>query len=297
MGPDGTKAHRLVEGRVLRAAELGSRARGRGGPAGRTTEQQPLPAPPADTAPEPLPLPAPAPSEDAAPDVAKPKPVSTKRPAPSAATDGLIAVRGSDALYRTNPDGGSTQKIPDTSDMVAPAWSPDAKLLAVERVGKGESSIWTIRPDGTDPQLVLPNASLPSWSPAGDRIYAVRNECARLVRAGGRGCQRPLQRPGRRKGRPEGRSRRGCRSRVRMGSGRRCDRLLRRRECVGPRHIRLVGRDLVAGRVLGRVRRLRRSVRRRDRHCSSSIRPLAGFRRWRHASAPGEGRLGPPLLG
>ena len=104
--------------------------------------------------------------------------MSTKRPAPSAATDGLIAVRGSVALYLTNPDSGSTQKIPDTSDMVAPAWSPDAKLLAVERVGKGTSSIWTIRPDGTDPQLVLPNASLPSWSPAGDRIYAVRNECA-----------------------------------------------------------------------------------------------------------------------
>ena len=107
--------------------------------------------------------------------------MSTKRPALSAATDGLIAVRGSDALYLTNPDSESTRKIPDTSDMVAPAWSPDAKLLAVERVGKRESSIWTIRPDGTDPQLVLPNASLPSWSPAGDRIYAVRNECAQSV--------------------------------------------------------------------------------------------------------------------
>ena len=105
--------------------------------------------------------------------------MSTERPALAAATDGLIAVRGSDALYLTNPDSGSTRKIPDTSDMVAPAWSPDAKLLAVERVGKGESSIWTIRPDGTDPQLVLPNASLPSWSPAGDRIYAARTECAK----------------------------------------------------------------------------------------------------------------------
>jgi Tol biopolymer transport system component len=184
MAQDGTKAHKLVEGeyygppswaRSLEPVEAP--------PADSEPEEQPLPAPPADTAPEPLPLPAPepapepAPPEDAAPDVVEPKPVSTKRSAASAATDGLIAVRGSDALYRTNPDGGSTRKIPDTSDMVAPAWSPDAKLLAVERVGKGESSIWTIRPDGTDPQLVLPNASLPSWSPAGDRIYAVRNEC------------------------------------------------------------------------------------------------------------------------
>lgn len=178
MAPDGTKAHGIVDGEYIGPASWARSVETEGAsPADTEPEQQPLPAPATDTAPEPLPLPAPAPSEDAAPDVAKPSTVSTKRPAPSAATDGLIAVRGSDALYRTNPDGGSTQKIPDTSDMVAPAWSPDATLLAVERVGKGESSIWTIRPDGTDPQLVLPDASLPSWSPAGDEIYAVRNEC------------------------------------------------------------------------------------------------------------------------
>jgi Tol biopolymer transport system component len=179
MSPEGTKAHQLVEGEYYgQPSWARSPETVEASPAETEPEQQPLPAPAADTAPEPLPLPAPAPREDAAPDVAKPSPVSTKRPAPSAANDGLIAVRGSDALYLTNPDSGSTRKIPDTSDMVAPAWSPDAKLLAVERVGKGESSIWTIRPDGTDPQLVLPDASLPSWSPAGDRIYAVRNECA-----------------------------------------------------------------------------------------------------------------------
>jgi Tol biopolymer transport system component len=183
MSPNGTKAHRLVEGEYQGSPSWGRALETEEAPPADTQpEQQPLPAPAADTAPEPLPLPAPAPApaprEDAAPDVAKPKPVSARPPALAAETDGLIAVRGSVALYLTNPESGSTRKIPDTSDMVAPAWSPDAKLLAVERVGKGESSIWTIRPDGTDPQLVLPNASLPSWSPAGDRIYAVRNECA-----------------------------------------------------------------------------------------------------------------------
>ena len=296
MSPDGTKANQLVKGEYYGQVSWARALEAEGAPPA-DTEQQPLPAPPSDTTPEPLPLPAPAPSEDAAPDVAKPSPVSTKRPAPSAATDGLIAVRGSDALYRTNPDGGSTQKIPDTSDMVAPAWSPDAKLLAVERVGKGgeqhlDDQAGRHRP-ATRASERLVALVVARGRPDLRRAERVR----RLVRAGRRGCQRPLQRPCRRKGRPEGRSRRGCRSRVRMGSGRRCDRLLRRRERVGPRHIRLVGRDLVAGRVLGRVRRLRRSVRRRDRHCSAAIRPLARFRRWRHASAPGQGRLGPPLLG
>ena len=183
MSPEGTKAHRLVEGEYYGSPSW-ARSLVEAPLTDTEPEPLPLPAPPADTAPEPLPLPAPepaptpAPREDSAPDVVKPKPVSAKPPVVAAATDGLIAVRGSDALYLTNPDSESTRKIPDTSDMVAPAWSPDAKLLAVERVGKGESSIWTIRPDGTDAQLVLPEASLPSWSPAGDRIYAVRNECA-----------------------------------------------------------------------------------------------------------------------
>ena len=85
MSPEGTKAHRLVEGeyygppswaRSLEPVEAP--------PADTEPEQQPLPAPPADTAPEPLPLPAPAPApaprEDAAPDVAKPKPVSPSGP-------------------------------------------------------------------------------------------------------------------------------------------------------------------------------------------------------------------------
>ena len=180
MSAEGTKARRLVEGEYYGGLSWARSLETVGAPPADTQpEQQPVPAPAADTAPEPLPLPAPAPapSEDAAPDAAKARPVNSERPAPSAATDGLIAVRGSDALYLTNPDSGSTRKIPDTSDMVAPAWSPDAKLLAVERVGKSESSIWTIKPDGTDAQLVLPDASLPSWSPTGDLIYAVRNEC------------------------------------------------------------------------------------------------------------------------
>jgi Tol biopolymer transport system component len=62
--------------------------------------------------------------------------------------------------------------------MSAPAWSPDSRLLAVEKLEKGGgTSIYTIWPNGSHPRLVLPNASSPSWSAEGDRIFAVRNEC------------------------------------------------------------------------------------------------------------------------
>ena len=107
-----------------------------------------------------------------------PTPVEKKTEAPLV-TKGLIAVRGSNAIYLVDPDSAAAHKVPDTADMIAPAWSPDGSLLAVDRVDEaGASSVYTVRPDGTQPQLVLKNASAPYWSPAGDRVFVLRNECS-----------------------------------------------------------------------------------------------------------------------
>jgi Tol biopolymer transport system component len=98
--------------------------------------------------------------------------------APASAT-GAIAVRGTDGIYLVDPETAKAHKIPGTADMSAPAWSPDMRLLAVEKAEKGgETSIYTLRPNGTHAQLVLPNASSPSWSAGGDRLFVARNECA-----------------------------------------------------------------------------------------------------------------------
>ena len=96
----------------------------------------------------------------------------------ASATD-LIAVRGEGAIYLVDPSSGAARKVPGTIEMSAPSWSPNLKLLAVEKVEKGGgASVYTIRPDGTDRQLVLENASAPSWSAEGDRIVVVRGECS-----------------------------------------------------------------------------------------------------------------------
>ena len=181
MSPNGTKAHRLVEGEY------------QGTPSwGRASEAGPAPAPVADEEPAPAPTaeqePAPAADDLTASPKTSAAPAVTSEPAREplakntdvpATGKGLIAVRGSNAIYLVDPDSAAAHKVPDTADMIAPAWSPDGSLLAVERVDDaGGSSVYTIRPDGTHAQLVVKNASAPSWSPAGDLIFVVRNECA-----------------------------------------------------------------------------------------------------------------------
>jgi Tol biopolymer transport system component len=92
--------------------------------------------------------------------------------------NGLIVVRGKGGVYLVDPSAGKAREIPGTARMWSPAWSPDMKELAVQKADKnGSSSVYTIRLDRTHTQLVLENASAPSWSAAGDRIFAVRNEC------------------------------------------------------------------------------------------------------------------------
>jgi Tol biopolymer transport system component len=186
MSPNGTKAHKLVEGEYWGTPSWGRASEA--APAPAVDEQ---PAPPADEQPGPAPLaeeePAPVAEEPpASPNTAATPPVKPEaaRQPPAKTSSlpdakGLIAVRGSNAIYLVDPDSAAAHKVPDTAEMIAPAWSPDGSLLAVERVSEdGSSSIYTIKPDGTQAQLVVKNASAPSWSPAGDTIFLVRNECS-----------------------------------------------------------------------------------------------------------------------
>jgi Tol biopolymer transport system component len=181
MRPDGTKAHRLAETAFYGRVSWGRADEALPAPA-PVAEQQPAPAPGADQQPAPAAdVPPAAPEETPGPSVTSepvPSPVAQTTEAPST-SKGLIAVRGSNAIYLVNPDSAAVDKVPGTADMIAPAWAPDDSLLAVERVAKeGGSSVYTIRPDGTKAQLVLENASAPSWSSSGDRIFVVRNECS-----------------------------------------------------------------------------------------------------------------------
>ena len=168
MAPDGTMSHQVVQGSFY------------GPPSwARAADSPPVVAPPNPTA-----TPRPSTATPAAPALVSGQPPA-KDPAPteqaesSSDSKGLIAVRGEDGIWLVDPTTAKARKVPGTAGMYAPAWSPDGSLLAVEQAQKaGGSSVYTIWPNGSHPQLVLPNASSPSWSADGNRIFASRSECS-----------------------------------------------------------------------------------------------------------------------
>ena len=183
MSPNGTKAHRLAEGEYYGTPSWGRANESAPAP---PADEQPAPAPPAEQEPAPVADQPPTSSNPPAATAEPPKPQEPPAKASDApaAPKGSIAVRGSNGIYLVDPDTATAHKVPNTADMIAPDWSPDGSLLAVERVDAGgASSIYTIKPDGTRPQLVAKNASEPSWSAAGDRVFFVRGDDEALFSA------------------------------------------------------------------------------------------------------------------
>jgi Tol biopolymer transport system component len=121
---------------------------------------------------QPAPAPKPArsdsPARPAAPSSAD-RPLSTK--------NGLIAARGQGGIYLIDPAVGNVFKAPDTADLDGPVWSPTGRLLALERVQGGISSVYTINRRGTQRRLIVKDASAPMWSADGQRLFVVRGSC------------------------------------------------------------------------------------------------------------------------
>ncbi len=91
------------------------------------------------------------------------------------ARNGLIAAAGADGIYLIDAEGSKASKVPGSVDMYAPAWSPDGSRLAVQGWDDSGRNVYTIKPDGSDRQLVLRNAGSPSWSPDGKRLVVIRD--------------------------------------------------------------------------------------------------------------------------
>ena len=98
--------------------------------------------------------------------------------AESTPVNGLLAAKGADGLIVLDPKSGGVLALQGTADLDHPAWSPDARFLAVEKKEKGGgTSVYTVWPNGTHPQLIMQDASAPAWSDDGTRIFVQRDTC------------------------------------------------------------------------------------------------------------------------
>jgi Tol biopolymer transport system component len=83
-------------------------------------------------------------------------------------------------IFIARPDGtGLRQLTRDAANHVFPRWSPDGKRLAFSSNPRGNYSMWTINPDGSDLRQVSEyGGAAPVWSPDGTRM-AIRGSRAR----------------------------------------------------------------------------------------------------------------------
>ena len=89
--------------------------------------------------------------------------------------NGLIALGTSDGIRLFDSKRGTAWTVPGTAAMGNPVWSPDGQRLAVEGWDDDQTSVYTIRPDGSDRQLVLQDAYSPSWSPDGEELVVTQS--------------------------------------------------------------------------------------------------------------------------
>lgn len=101
------------------------------------------------------------------------------------ANGSIVASAQRGGLYELDPDTGTQRAIPGTAGGFGPALSRDGTWIAFTRAREVRSQsgegivydVYVVRPDGTEKQLVVRNASSPSWSPDEKHIVFMRDMC------------------------------------------------------------------------------------------------------------------------
>lgn len=91
---------------------------------------------------------------------------------------------GDSEVFVSNPDGTELRQLTeDTDDDIPAGWSPDGSSIAFTKQAVDEendtasTTIWTVAPDGGDPDLKVtgrPHATYPVWAPSGGSFLFAR---------------------------------------------------------------------------------------------------------------------------
>jgi Tol biopolymer transport system component len=113
-------------------------------------------------------------------------------PGPAAAVDGAIAFvsYGTDSVSHIYllKQATITQLTNGSASDDRPAWSPDGRRVAFERLGDPSSAgIWLMQPDGSGQVRISSLVGAPAWSPDGAHIAVMPGEALWIVNANGIG--------------------------------------------------------------------------------------------------------------
>jgi D-alanyl-D-alanine carboxypeptidase len=95
------------------------------------------------------------------------------RLAKSAADSKLALIRAPNELSVVNADGTERRTLTGNASLATPAWSPDARRIALVRKRGGNAEIYVMSADGGT-QRRLARGRAPAWSPNGKAIAFVR---------------------------------------------------------------------------------------------------------------------------
>ncbi len=92
-------------------------------------------------------------------------------------------------LYTMNANGTAVRQITDyPGKEYSPDWSPSGQRIVFHRDTQTKGArIFTIKPEGTDRQLVVQDGNDPVWSPDGRKIAFTRNGHVYTVNPDGSG--------------------------------------------------------------------------------------------------------------